>query len=258
MSNRVLVRWLIWIASGVLLALLGGSLLWRFLYLPAARSIAHRPRVTQAEEIPAQSPALETPIPHTPAPAAATNATSIDLAPFYNAGLTNAVMMGVRNHPNNLGEFPEGEIEAAGVRFSVGGAIHVGNIYPPRVEGIKVGARCQRLHLLHGTGGAPPEGTPVALLTLHYADGSAEELPIIYGQHVRDWWAWKKNEPAELDAGSAIAWEGSNEYARSKNCKIRVYRSTLANPKPDLVIETADYVRAARGCNPFLLGLSVD
>jgi hypothetical protein len=182
----------------------------------------------------------------------------IDLTASCNAGTTNAVGMGVRSHPNNLAEFPTGELEVGGIRFLVTGMIQLATMYPKRVDGISVGARGHRLHLLHGTGGAPPDGAAVALLTLHYADGSAAELPIVYGEHVRDWWTWKKNEPAELAPGSEIAWVGDNAFAKARNCRLRVYRSTFDNPKPDLVIEAIDYARLDTRCNPFMLGLSIE
>ena len=184
--------------------------------------------------------------------------TPINLSASYNAGMGDAVSMDTQEHPNNLGEFPAGEHVFAGVKFSVQGVIHLGSIYPKSVEDIRVGARCQRLHLLHGTAGTTTEGAPCAVLTLHYPDGSTAELAINYGEHLRDWWNWNAKEPTTLDPGTEVAWWGDNDFARERKCRLRVYRSTFANPKPDQVIETIDYGKQTPRCNPFLLGLSIE
>jgi subtilisin family serine protease len=199
----------------------------------------------------------ESPHPEDHAPSAGVG-TPINLSASYNAETSNAIAMGTKDDPNNLSEFPTGEQVFAGVRFSVQGMIQLGTIYPHVVKGIKVGARCQRLRLLHGLAGWSDEGATNAVLTLHYADGSTAELAIKYGEHVRDWWNWNANEPTSLDPGTAIAWLGDNDLARARNCRLRVYRSTFANPKPDVVIGTIDYGKQIPRGNPFMLGLSIE
>lgn len=236
-----------WIAGGVLLLLTAGVLMWRLLYPLAVKYLAAGP-----SQAPAALPAQEVP------PASASVGTPISLRASYNAETGDAVSMDTQEHPNNLGEFPTGEQVFAGVKFSVQGVIHLGSIYPPLVQGIKVGARCQRLHLLHGTAGTTTEGAPCAVLTVHYADGSTADLNINYGEHLRDWWNWNKNEPTGLDSGTAVAWWGENEFSRQRKCRLRVFRSTFANPNPDRVIEAIDYAKQTPRCNPFLLGLAVE
>jgi len=190
--------------------------------------------------------------------ASAGAATPVNLSASYNAETSDAVSMGTKDHPNNLSEFPTGEQVFAGVQFSVQGVIQLGDIYPNLVEGIQVGTRCRRLHLLHGTAGWTTDGAPCAVITLHYADGSTAELVIKYGEHLRDWWNWNAKEPTELDPGTEVAWWGENDFARARKCRLRVYRSTFANPKPDVAIETIDYGKQNPPCNPFMLGLSIE
>ena len=229
-------------AGGLLLV--GGGLVWLTIQLWSLGSRA-------------MASAGESSSPLTQAPSVGVG-TPANLAASYNAKLGDAVSMDIKEHLNNLGEFPIGERVFAGVKFSVQGVIHLGSIYPSRVEGIKVGARCQRLHLLHGTAGWTTEGAACAVLTLHYADGSTAELEIRYGEHVRDWWNWNANEPATLDTETEVAWWGENDYSRQRKCRLRVHRSTFANPKPDQVLETIDFAKRTPRCNPFLLGLSIE
>lgn len=185
---------------------------------------------------------------------------TIELTNFYNCALTNAINMGrLKVHPNNLGEFPAGEGEYGGMLFAVRGMIQLGGAYPKQRHGITIGGRAHGLHILHGTAGLTDDGTEIARLVLHYADGAEQPLAINYGDHVRDWWKWKKTEDPNVGADSELAWTGSNRFAAAKNVEIRVYCSTFANPFPDKLIESIDYIRTAgTSCTPFMLGLTVE
>jgi hypothetical protein len=197
----------------------------------------------------------------TPEPAPGTNVIRlIDLTNHYSCSLTNAVNMGrLKVHPNNLEEFPEGEGEFGGVLFAVHGMIQLGGAYPRECRGIKLGMRMRALHILHGTAGLRDDGTEIARLILHYANGEEHELAINYGEHARDWWAWKEGEDPHVGPGSELAWTGSNRYAKTKNVGLRIYRSTFLNPFPDKAIETIDYVRLpSTGLTPFMLGLTIE
>ena len=80
---------------------------------------------------------------------------------------------------------------------------------PMSVAGIKVGARGKRLHILHGTQQQTEPGTELGNYVIHYADGSQEKIPIVYGKNLVDWWHFptQKNDPSD----AKIAWTGSNE-----------------------------------------------
>lgn len=184
----------------------------------------------------------------------------IELTNYYSCSLSNAVNMGrLKVHPNNLEEFPSGEGEFGGVLFAVRGMIQLGGAYPREYRGIKLGTRARALHILHGTAGLKDNGTEIARLILHYADGEEHALAINYGEHARDWWAWKEGEDPNVGPNSELAWTGSNRYAKTKNVGLRIYRSTFLNPSPDKVIESIDYVReSGTGLTPFMLGLTIE
>ena len=69
---------------------------------------------------------------------------------------------------------------------------------PAKVEGIAVGRTAQKLHFLHanGYGGGPnkegsdwfvKDGTTIGEYTVRYEDKSTVSIPIVYGDHTRDW-----------------------------------------------------------------------
>ena len=184
----------------------------------------------------------------------------LDLTASCNAGTTNAIGMGSLNHPNNLGEFPTGEVEFDGLKFLVTGVLHTGEDFSAQIPGVRVGRPCRRLHLLHGLTGTAPEGKTVGRMVLHYADGSSVPLEFAYGRHVRDWWKWQARGTEDLAPGTAVAWTGYNSSSRPKDLKVGIYRSTFENPKPDLEIVSFDWKRDfdAGHVAPFLLGVTLE
>ena len=55
---------------------------------------------------------------------------------------------------------------------------------PVSVTGIKVAARGKKLHILHATQQQAELGTELGDYVIHYADGSQEKIPIVYGRNL--------------------------------------------------------------------------
>jgi hypothetical protein len=74
---------------------------------------------------------------------------------------------------------------------------------------------------------------------VHYEDQSTERIPIIYGENVYDWFcAQGAKEPSK----AKVAWQGENDFAKSRGCQLRLYASTWTNPKPDQRVMRIDFV----------------
>jgi hypothetical protein len=142
----------------------------------------------------------------------------------------------------------------AGVEFDLRGAIRVGDTYPDSVEGIPVGQKCRRLHFLQAGGGPPelePDNTQVASYVLHYADGSREEIPVLYGRDLRTWVV--KSDSADIH-GAKVAWTGNH----STHGAIRIFMQTRDNPHPDKELESVDFVSKKTKCVPILFGITIE
>lgn len=207
-------------------------------------------------------PRSEQPAAESPVTAAASSA--VDLSQYFNGTLDKSWVPGFEAG-NNLASLPRGRQELGGVVFDIQGIVQLqgqvwekqGHRFPQRVDGIHIGRSCARLHLLHAnSGSADPPGTTVAMLVLHYADGTEEQLPINQGEHILDWWVWKDTMPSDLN--TVIAWTGENPAVTQRGKKIRLLRTTFENPKPDLKLVTLDYVSAMAGGAPFLLALTAE
>jgi hypothetical protein len=86
---------------------------------------------------------------------------------------------------------------------------------------------------------------------------TAQISSIIYGQDVRDWW-WRPEGAAQpTSARSRVVWTGSNPIAREKGYQLRLYLTTIENPRPQEVVRSLDYVSAMIETAPFLFALPV-
>ncbi len=188
----------------------------------------------------------------------------IPLRDYCNYGLTNSLIgAGPLNGANNLASLPVGTNSFGQVPFDVSGIIQLSGqqaiiarrSFPEKALGIKVGAACAHIHILHGAGWSEVPHTIIATLALNYSDGTRREIPIVYGKHVYDWW---ENEDVPEDTQTIIAWTGMNRISRMFGTTLRIYKTTFANPHPGVPISTVDFISAKKESAPFLLGLTIE
>jgi hypothetical protein len=185
--------------------------------------------------------------------------TFVDLKPYANQKLTDNFGSGAGN---DLKALRAGGRTFAGVNFKIGeGVVQLGSKLqqaqkPNKVEGIKVGQVCAKVHILHATEygngqtvgeqakeGDPlfvADGTKIAEYQIRYADGSSGSIPVVYGQDVRDWWFTEK---AKGVTRGKVVWEGDNEMAKENGSRIRLYLTSWDNPHPAKTVATINYVK---------------
>ena len=188
----------------------------------------------------------------------------IDLSRFYNVALNEDLQ---ESAGNNLAALPRGVQMVAQVQFDLRGVIHLSSTelvkmrrkrYAPSVTGLPVNRKATRLLVLHGTAYTEPAGTPIGAYRLHYADGQQAELPIVYGEDVRDWWCFRP-EDTNATTHATLAWTGENpSIKRRTGGFLRLYLRTYENPRPDVEIKTIDFVSTMTKCAPFLIALTVE
>jgi hypothetical protein len=116
-------------------------------------------------------------------------------------------------------------------------------------------AHCRMLYLLHGVRGRANDGEKVAEVQWRYDDGQTATESIIYGEHVRDFWFWNY-EPVS-DPGSAMAWTGSNPAVRAQGGSLRLYRTSLENPRPEARLIRVEIQAESDGTViPFIAGVT--
>jgi hypothetical protein len=167
---------------------------------------------------------------------------------------------------NGLAELPLGEHTFRGVTFRVGeGVVQLGSTNAPtglsQAEGIPVQRKIARLYALHATqwGAATPpvsDGTAVGEFRLHYEDGAAVSLPIVYGEDVRDWWSSDLGKPVKR---GVVVWTGNNLNTEQYGVLLRLYLSVWDNPQSDKPVTTVDFVSTMKTpAAPFCVALTVE
>lgn len=177
----------------------------------------------------------------------------VNLSHHFNAALTNAWHFPGGRGSATLRDLPQGVQEFGGVPFEVRGIVQLASArtanhpdWPERSTNIPVG-----LHFLHATGWMAHDGTRIGSYTVHYADGSAVEIPIVYGEQLREWHG-RTDRKLETSDG-LLAWDDQRP-----GTKRRLYQCRWENPKPGAELLTIDFVSAMTDCFPFLIAITAE
>lgn len=182
------------------------------------------------------------------------------------AGETNFTPIDLKDHANHkLGDADSNEIAGNdlpltpgeqvidGITMEIGErVIQLGSkllgLRPEKVTGVKVDRQLTKLHLLHATtfGRGEPgseqceeDGTFLGEYRINYDDNSSESIAIEYGKDVRDWWYRGNDKETSL---AKVAWTGENSLSRQFSSRVRLYRTTWDNPKPEQKIVSIDII----------------
>jgi hypothetical protein len=185
----------------------------------------------------------------------------LDLTRFYSQTFSNLPA------GKPWSQVPRGPQTLDGVPFLIGGKLEVtgidaarhGDVLPSRVAGIPVRQRAARLQVLHGAAHGRRDGTPMAKLVLHYANGQSRALRLAYGLHARNW----IREPGERagrpdDPNSRLAWTANGTAGDAFEGTLRFYRTPLDNPLPDVEITSLDVVSLFSHATPILFGITLE
>ena len=165
----------------------------------------------------------------------------LDLKPFYSK-----VFVGPDGtNSSYAGYFGRKIID--GLPFDVDGEICLygkspadrGDVRRNEVTGIKIGRKFDELHLIHAVQWREYYGCPVALLRLHYADGTSHDFTLRYNYQVIDWVRLLSEEQEIIaDPDTKIIWRGPGVYKGTG----RLFESVLRNPDPDKLVDSLDLI----------------
>ncbi len=191
----------------------------------------------------------------------------IDLSRFYNASFVDGKSW-QNDSADNLRTLPRGPQVFAGSQFDVRGIVQLarsgsGTNWPEQVAGITVGCKCRCLNFLHAAdffADSTRGQLQIGSYRVHYANGQQNEIPIIYGEDVRDW--HQSARDVSLEASHAmIAWTGWNPRVwedSATGTSLRLFKSTWQNPAPDVVVTNIDFISAMKSAAPFLVAITAE
>ncbi|MGB2820129.1 MAG: redoxin domain-containing protein [Phycisphaerae bacterium] len=162
---------------------------------------------------------------------------------------------------NDLRELPQDVKPFGGVKFKItDGLMHLaGESFPDevkRIDGIPVGRTFRRLYLLQASARSvrTTDGMTIARYYVYY-DGAVEEVLVVYGEDLRDWWSIDGGKPVTR---GLLVWEGNNPAARQKDKTLRLYLTMWENPFPDKKVLSIDYVSAMAPAAPFCVAMTIE
>jgi WD40 repeat protein/predicted Ser/Thr protein kinase len=182
----------------------------------------------------------------------------IDLSQHYNGSLSER-WLGQRW---TLAKIGRGVQIFDGVKFDVRGVVQLSPAtagsaafdFPAEATGIQIRRPIKRMHFLHGCINRVEPGTPVGRYVAHYADGQEMEIPLRYGQQVRDSLFMR---PTPTYASEALTvWQ--TPYDEVPNAMLRLFRFTWTNPRPEVELKDVDFISALSGSAPFLIAITVE
>ncbi len=161
---------------------------------------------------------------------------------------------------------PHGRQTFNGVPFDLGGIMEVSglraareaNALPTSVRDIPVGRKARRLHVLHGGAENLRDGTPLAKLVLHHANGEERALTIVFGHNVRNWYRSENDSDVVTDAETRVGWTGDSPRSRRYRCTLRLYHTVFELPLPEVELRTIDHVSLLSESVSVITGMTLE
>jgi len=141
----------------------------------------------------------------------------MDLSSYYTSSLSDG----------NLGSLPQGVRAFSRAAFDIRGMIQLAGVqpsaHPDAVNGIVINYKGEKLDFLQGAVGRAGEDTVIGHYVLHYANGEARNIPLIYGRNVKNSLSGD-SEAVLTDAATACVkggakvdhWGGAKGYQQSE------------------------------------------
>jgi serine/threonine protein kinase len=210
----------------------------------------------------------------------ATSPALLDLSPYYRSELSSWLdKIVIQDGPP--GDSLEARVErSTGIKFDLRGVLDLlsvenltkrrqkalasftferlqSHLPPNGLVGVSVNQRFGMLHLLHGcwdVGPSPANNTiGIGHYVLRYSDGETRRIPLLYGQHVRD--IWRRDSLPAHDA--SVALRGA-PVSKEGATAVQLFHTALTNPRPDVVVQSMDFVMLAETVSPILLAATVE
>lgn len=184
----------------------------------------------------------------------------IDLTDYYSTSLDDDWF---HHSGHDFHDVPKGHQAFNGIYFDVRGLILLGGsgslkicglALPEELLGIRINRSGKAISFLHACAFDSPPNTQIGEYIVNYVDGSCVSVPIVYSENVMDWW----ENPEEGQVSKAKeTWFGSNAATRRVGKRTRLIQYTWDNVKPDVEIDTIDYVTCLNTSAPFCVAITV-
>ncbi len=147
---------------------------------------------------------------------------------------------------NDLRDLKPGRQSLTGIPFDIKGVAAVSRNpklkFPAETPAIPLDGKFKRLYILHTSAWTTPGGTTAGRYRITYASGKTEEIPVVTGDNIADWW-----HPSDGKVkNAACLWSGRNDRAL-----VGAYGFVWTNPRPEEQLASLQLIAA----NDTVIGL---
>jgi len=179
--------------------------------------------------------------------------TMLDLTSFYDVLLPGQA----GRNPAGFRASDPGTHTWNGTKFDVRGMIQ--SQYQPdrKITGIPVGQKCSGIVFLHGEALWFHPTNTFTRLVVHFANGVAETLPLIFGKDVAASYI-NYNPPAlNLAMTNPVVWQETIPVNGTSRPAFVFYMTEWTNPFPGQTVTTVDMVPSQGNADPFLVAITI-
>jgi hypothetical protein len=124
--------------------------------------------------------------------------------------------------------------------------------------GLPVARNFRKASWLQGTLWTAPVNDTSGWLVWHYADGSLERVPIVYGKTTSRFWGDLEQINGERDFPDPTWKHHETSQEVGKERWLRLYRQSWENPHPDVTVVSVDFVSNTNcPAGPFVVAINV-
>lgn len=179
----------------------------------------------------------------------------IDLNDFYTSSLDDDWL---GKQGDNLSHYPKGVQAYSRAAFDIRGMVQLAGsdipggkvVFPKTVKGIKADVKGNKIHFLMGSRGKTNPDTVIGKFVFYFDNNENREFPMVYGRNVADLYVGD-NESILPDAD---VWPAENSAGQ----QTKIYKQTINNPFPDVIIKTIDLVSEMTEAAPFIVAITSD
>ncbi len=177
----------------------------------------------------------------------------LDLASFYDTLLPGQF----DGNSSRLRALKPGTHTWGGIKFDARGMVDLQNQPNGKVTGIPVGQKCSWIAFVHGFGRGLNQNNTLSRFVIHYANGHAETIPLVFGKDVAS--SYLSHDPDELNAAltNSVVWAEIISRNGAPPAQIVFYVKKWTNPFPEETVTAVDFAQSAQNMNPFLVAITV-
>jgi hypothetical protein len=124
--------------------------------------------------------------------------------------------------------------------------------------GLRVARTFQKASWVQGTLWTAPGNDTSGWLVWHYADGSLERVPIVYGRTTARFWGDLEQVNGERNFPDPTWKHHETSQEVGKERWLRLYRQSWENPHPDITVLSLDFVSNTNcPAGPFIVAINV-